>query len=65
MLSDVKILDLSTLLPGPYASMILADLGALGYPIKFSMYPTKYQHAGGEIGADGRKTLTQLGFSSS
>ena len=28
MLSDVKILDLSTLLPGPYASMMLADLGA-------------------------------------
>ncbi|OUR77165.1 carnitine dehydratase [Colwellia psychrerythraea] len=28
MLSDVKILDLSTLLPGPYASMVLADLGA-------------------------------------
>ena len=28
MLNDVKILDLSTLLPGPYASMILADLGA-------------------------------------
>ena len=27
MLSDVKILDLSTLLPGPYASMMLADLG--------------------------------------
>ena len=28
MLSNIKILDLSTLLPGPYASMILADLGA-------------------------------------
>ena len=28
MLSDVKVLDLSTLLPGPYASMMLADLGA-------------------------------------
>ena len=28
MLSDIKILDLSTLLPGPYASMMLADLGA-------------------------------------
>ncbi|HEY5718521.1 MAG TPA: CaiB/BaiF CoA-transferase family protein [Motiliproteus sp.] len=28
MLSDVKVLDFSTLLPGPYASMMLADLGA-------------------------------------
>ena len=28
MLSNVKILDLSTLLPGPYASLMLADLGA-------------------------------------
>ncbi|KGJ88666.1 CaiB/BaiF CoA transferase family protein [Colwellia psychrerythraea] len=28
MLSNIKILDLSTLLPGPYASMVLADLGA-------------------------------------
>ncbi|PAJ74608.1 carnitine dehydratase [Pseudoalteromonas sp. NBT06-2] len=28
MLSDIRILDFSTLLPGPYASMMLADLGA-------------------------------------
>lgn len=28
MLSDIKVLDLSTLLPGPYASMMLADMGA-------------------------------------
>ncbi|MEH6579383.1 MAG: CaiB/BaiF CoA-transferase family protein [Amphritea sp.] len=28
MLSDIKVLDLSTLLPGPYASMMLTDLGA-------------------------------------
>jgi alpha-methylacyl-CoA racemase len=28
MLSGVQIVDLSTLLPDPYASMILADLGA-------------------------------------
>lgn len=28
MLSHLKVLDFSTLLPGPYASMILADLGA-------------------------------------
>ena len=27
-LSDVKVLDLSRLLPGPYATLILADLGA-------------------------------------
>ena len=27
-LSSLKILDFSTLLPGPFASMILADLGA-------------------------------------
>lgn len=27
-LSDLKILDFSTLLPGPYASLILADMGA-------------------------------------
>ena len=27
-LSSLKILDFSTLLPGPYATMILADLGA-------------------------------------
>ena len=27
-LSSLKVLDFSTLLPGPYASMILADLGA-------------------------------------
>ena len=27
-LSSLKILDFSTLLPGPYASMMLADLGA-------------------------------------
>ena len=28
MLSDIKVLDLSTLFPGPYASMMLADKGA-------------------------------------
>lgn len=28
LLSSVKVLDFSTLLPGPYASMLLADLGA-------------------------------------
>ena len=28
LLSSLKILDFSTLLPGPFASMILADLGA-------------------------------------
>ncbi len=28
MLKDVRVLDLSRLLPGPYASMLLADLGA-------------------------------------
>jgi len=28
MLSSLKILDFSTLLPGPYATMTLADLGA-------------------------------------
>ena len=28
MLSSLKILDFSTLLPGPFASMLLADLGA-------------------------------------
>ena len=27
-LSNLKILDFTTLLPGPYASMILADMGA-------------------------------------
>ena len=27
-LSDVKVLDLSRLLPGPYATLLLADLGA-------------------------------------
>jgi crotonobetainyl-CoA:carnitine CoA-transferase CaiB-like acyl-CoA transferase len=27
-LSQLNILDLSTLLPGPYASMMLADMGA-------------------------------------
>ena len=27
-LSDLKILDFSTLLPGPYASLMLADMGA-------------------------------------
>jgi alpha-methylacyl-CoA racemase len=35
----------------------------LGCPIKFSMYQTEYQQAGGEIGADGNQILTQLGFS--
>src|SRR3972149_6016008 len=28
MLSDIKIIDLSERLPGPYASMLLGDLGA-------------------------------------
>lgn len=28
LLHDLKILDFSSLLPGPYASMMLADLGA-------------------------------------
>ena len=28
LLSSLKILDFSTLLPGPFASMMLADLGA-------------------------------------
>jgi len=37
----------------------------LGCPIKFSMYQTQYQQAGGEVGADGRQVLTQLGFSNS
>ncbi len=37
----------------------------LGCPIKFSMYQTQYQQAGGEIGADGKQILTQLGFSDS
>ena len=27
-LKDLKILDFSTLLPGPYASLMLADMGA-------------------------------------
>ncbi|HEX9506905.1 MAG TPA: CoA transferase, partial [Myxococcales bacterium] len=27
-LSEIKVLDLSRLLPGPYASLVLADLGA-------------------------------------
>ena len=27
-LSDVRVLDLTRLLPGPYASLVLADLGA-------------------------------------
>ncbi len=37
----------------------------LGCPIKFSSYQTEYQQAGGEIGADGREILSQLGFSNS
>ena len=27
-LSNLKVLDFSTLLPGPYATMLLADMGA-------------------------------------
>lgn len=38
-LSNLKILDFTTLLPGPYASMILADMGA--DVIKISS-PSKY-----------------------
>ncbi|MEY8215332.1 MAG: CaiB/BaiF CoA-transferase family protein [Colwellia sp.] len=37
----------------------------LGCPIKFSMYQTEYQQAGGKVGADGKQILTELGFSSS
>jgi alpha-methylacyl-CoA racemase len=36
----------------------------LGNPIKFSIYETEYQQTGGEIGADGKQILSQLGFSS-
>jgi crotonobetainyl-CoA:carnitine CoA-transferase CaiB-like acyl-CoA transferase len=35
----------------------------LGCPIKFSMYQTQYQQAGGDIGADGKEVLNQLGYS--
>lgn len=37
----------------------------LACPIKFSMYQTHYQQAGGEIGADGKEVLTKLGLSNS
>jgi alpha-methylacyl-CoA racemase len=37
----------------------------LGCPIKFSMYQTQYQQVGGEVGADGKQILTQLGFNNS
>lgn len=37
----------------------------LGCPIKFSKFQTQYQQAGGDIGANGKQVLTQLGFSNS
>ena len=33
-LAKLKVLDLTTLLPGPYASRILADLGASGLRVE-------------------------------
>ena len=37
----------------------------LSCPIKFSSYQPKYQQAGGELGADGKKILSELGFNDS
>ncbi|MGV9173407.1 MAG: CoA transferase, partial [Promethearchaeia archaeon] len=38
-LSSIKILDLSRMLPGPYCSMVLADLGAEVIRVENPRYP--------------------------
>ena len=43
-LVSLKVLDFSTLLPGPYASMVLADLGAEVLRVESPTRPDMVRH---------------------
>ena len=62
-LSSLKILDFSTLLPGPFASLLLADMGAevlrVESPTRMDLVRVLPPHDGG---TSTNRILTNCGF---
>ena len=59
-LRDLLIIDLSRVLAGPYATMVLSDLGALNFNDVLDFLPStaRYQSNEGDVDNNGQRTGT-------